>query len=695
MNRSLALVASALAVAASTLPPAVLAAPQAAQSAERSASPSAPPVEACVSAWMVARGWLDQFGLPRESDAAAAVPLPSTSGVSVVLRAAGAVVGRADVNPADGLALRRAMGRAMGEALATMRSAIEKSGENAGPRLTLELELAGEPTPLLGKTVVDAARRVRPGVDGLAIRRGDRWALAYPGRLLAANTADNPVATFAALAADVGLQANDLADLKKVADVALYRVETVRLVQFQPGAPPVALIRNDELVADSAVTRAALTDLVAATARRLVRAVYRPSADAPPRGFLGDYRSVSDERRPPIAPAFEQALCCFALLHLTQNVSPGAATTSGTDANGSAGASRDPAASSRAEGDAFVAETRRTVLQVLEALSTETSTAVVGSGGDAFGDRRAAAAAALAILELPADGRPPWLAQMLEWALARVNEGFSERDGFIDTDGKPLSAQSQALLACALARAARASAATAAGGASLPTAGSAAGAPPAPAPATAASAASGTTSSVRDASAFRARAAIAADAAWRGVSPPMRVSLLPWIVWVERDLAATNPVGTAPRPRSALLDLRDQVLASQAGRGDVALDREDADLRGGFALAGAGASAVGGSDGSPNVTAQSLRPIAGLAAMLADPEMTPAPARVPLAARQRDACRFILQLAVRPPMNELYRRPETVVGGIREATWDSTQPVAAQAMALVALVDSLAVWSPE
>lgn len=629
-----------------------------------SASPSAPPVDPCVAAWTIARGWLDQFGLPREHDAAAAVALPGTTGVSVVLRAAGSVVGRGDANPADGLSLRRAMGRAMGEALGAMRSAIEKSGENLGPKLSLEIEFAGEPTPLIGKSVVDASRRVRPGIDGLAVRRGQRWAIAYPGRLLAVNAADNPIATFAGLAADLGLQAADLADLGAQRDVALYRVDTVRLVQLAPGAMPTALWRNDELVADGAVDRDALAQLLASTARRLVRSVYRPAVDVPPRGFFGDYRPVTDERRPPIAPAFEQMLCCLALLHLAEPLQQAV-----TD-------SRSLVGLARADAEAFVAETRTTALQVLESLSSETSTAVVGAGGDIFGDRRAAACAVLAILELPTKDRAPWLNQMLEWALTRVNDGFNERDGFVDVDGKPVAAQVQALLASALARADRVHR-------------------------------DGSAPTIDPKLCSRDRAAFAVDVAWRGVAGNMQATLLPWIVWAERDLQATAPSGGASgqagRRSSALIDLRDQLLAAQAGLGDVELDRADADLRGGFVLNSGGPAAAGGSAsdaplgsfGSPNVTAQSLRPFAAFAAMLAEPAWTPPAAFGPLMARQRAAARFVLQLAVRPPVDTLYRRPSAVVGGIRAATWDCDQPVAPQAMAIIGLVDTLVAWPKE
>jgi len=583
-----------------------------------------PPVEDLVAAWSVARRWLDNLALPREQDANAAVVIRDAWGLSVIIRAGGEVVGRGDIAPFDGLALRRAMSRAMGEVLGSgLRSTIERSSEPIGPKLTLELEVCGEPIPLVGGTFMEAARRVRPGIDVLALRRGERFAAAYAGRVLATNTAGNIVGTFAGLAADLGLPARDLPELRRSDDVAAYRAPSVRLVQLRPGEAPQSLPRNDEYFPESGVTRENASLFVTAVAHRMIRATTKPSDVEEGTLFRGDYRVATDEFRPPLAPAFEQGLATLALLRFAS--SEAALAPLGEELS------------------ALVGEARNTAIKVLEELAEAPTGAA-----EPFDDPRAAAAAVLAILELPAEDRPAWLSQMLVWAIERMRERFDVERGFIGVEGRPLPPHAQSIMAAAIARTAA--------------------------------------EQISMVSMVEAQAAV--DAAWHSVPRSQRVALLPWIVWAERDLARVPNLPA--RSREPLFVLREELLAVQVGFDGDASNPDAMWARGGFVLT---APESTGPEAVAN--AQSLRPIAGLAAMLLDERLTPEPAVSGLFVRQKAGLRFVMQLTVRAPVDRLFRRPERALGGVREALWDADQPVAAQALALLALVDSLRAWPTE
>ncbi len=630
-----------------------------------------PEIEEVVAAWSIARGWVDRFAVPREHDAGSAVAVRGAGAVSVVLRAQGATVGRATIAPADGLAVRRAVGRAMSETLGTLRSAIEVEGDAAGRRLTLEMEIAGEPVPLLGRTIAEAARRVRPGLDGLAMRRGERWAFAFPGRLLATNVAENPAATIASLAAELDLPARDLPELRELDAVDLYRFETIRLVQMHPGDQPTTLYRGDELLPQGAVTRAATERAAIAIAERLLRSVQRaplpadraperPRVDPPESGdrvaspapgplwFPGTYRPLADDHRPPVAPPLDQVLCAGALLH----------------------AAASPAINRAPGGPALAAAARETALRVIETVALDPPALLLGEEEDLLLDPRVAAATALAVLAIAPADRAPWVAQLLKWSLERI--GAIDTSAPVDAAARAARGAERSALGAALVAAATARAALEEGLGVAP-----------------------------------ARVATAIEAAWASVPASDRASMLPWIVWAERDL---HGLGMKGHPE-VLIELREQLLAFQVGYGEAvdggaamlnprpgadssaalgAASRTPPDLIGAFVLSGAATPFA-----PPEVSAQSLRPLAGLAAMLIDERVTPEAARAPLWRRQHAGLRFAMQLVVRAPVDGLSRNPAAVRDGVRQAPWNSEQAPAAQAMAIIALVDSLAAWPAE
>ena len=213
--------------------------------------------------------------------------------------------------------LRRAAGRAFGEVLgdpvvANLPAAIRAA---IGPKLTLELEVAGRPVPLLGRSFREFARQLEPGLDGLAIRRADDWALMFPAQMRAANTAGDVPRQVLPLAVQLGLPAAAPGDLLTRLDVSLYRFRTTHLAQAAPDKRPFSTVRGDVVVARSEVTPRRIAATADAIAQHLLRS-FSPLDVAP--GLMGTYRPAPDQYEPLIAPPREQALAAYALARYAQ-----------------------------------------------------------------------------------------------------------------------------------------------------------------------------------------------------------------------------------------------------------------------------------------------------------------------------------------------------------------------------------------
>jgi hypothetical protein len=168
---------------------------------------------------------------------------------------------------------------------------------------------------------------------------------------------------------------------------------------------------------------------------------------------------------------------------------------------------------------------------------------------------------------------------------------------------------------------------------------------------------------------------IALDATWLSANQIEQVGLLPWIGWAEMDYAAAT--GASPlEAEERLSTLRSLLWASQVGAG---AGRAEPDLIGGFGLAGPFGT---------QVTAQGIRPAAWLsrrATIMAGNESD----RASEVGRLLLFGRFLMQLGVRAEDGWSYRSPGVAGGGVREAIWDSWQPLPAQALALLTASDIL------
>jgi hypothetical protein len=294
-----------------------------------------PPVEPAVGAFLAARSWVDTLDCPTADDPAALVELPGCRGVSVMLRHEGRLVGHGDEFAGDAAAadpdrlmLRRAVAKAISKARGdrVVGSLPEEIRGGAGDRLTLEIEFAGEPSPLLGRTFAECAARVEPGIDGMALRRGDVFLASFPSRLLATGLAGTPGRTLLSLATEAGLPAKDLSELVALEPVGVYRFRTLRLAQSEPGGLPEEVFRSGRVVDGAEVTRERLASLLSDLLQRLRKTIPDPAGGEPEtllaKGLaLGDYLPVPDEYRPLVAPPLDQAMLAFALADVAANES--------------------------------------------------------------------------------------------------------------------------------------------------------------------------------------------------------------------------------------------------------------------------------------------------------------------------------------------------------------------------------------
>ena len=152
---------------------------------------AAPPLPESLAAWFEVRSWLDAGGPPASDRPEARISIPESDRVAVVLRLDGRTVGVGLSSDATTLALHEATETAISRLRRSRApNASTDDRRRALARLQLEIEVAGVRRPLVGATLAAAASRLRFGLDGVAIRRRDRIALAFPGRMLATGTAN-------------------------------------------------------------------------------------------------------------------------------------------------------------------------------------------------------------------------------------------------------------------------------------------------------------------------------------------------------------------------------------------------------------------------------------------------------------------------------------------------------------------------
>ncbi len=283
-------------------------------------SPVLPDATDVIRAYTTVRGWLDAFDTPEPAEAESRVPVKGAHGVCVILRRSGRVLGAGVDWSTDDLAVRRAAGRAMSEMLAdeAVRTLPADLLAEAGRRVTLEMEFAGAPVPLVGQRFEDLASRVSPGLDGLAARRTDQWSVRFPAQMRAINQC-NPALVLPSIIVnlDVPLSSGQWAEARDRYGVSCYRFSTTHLTQQAPTGTPLVTYRGSELVDPSATTPAGLMRTLEGVVDHVLGRAYQRMQDGrlvhEPLGMMGTYHPTRDAYQPLIATPIEQALTSYAL----------------------------------------------------------------------------------------------------------------------------------------------------------------------------------------------------------------------------------------------------------------------------------------------------------------------------------------------------------------------------------------------
>ncbi|MBL9148945.1 MAG: hypothetical protein JNM94_09665 [Phycisphaerae bacterium] len=580
-----------------------------------------PDLESCIAAFLAARGWLDAGETPPPSDPSTALPLPGTRGVAVILRHRGRFVGSGDdwpVGAGDDRMLRRAFARALARAVGdTVIAALPRDlRDSTLKELSLEIDFAGRPEPLVGRTFAECATRIEPGLDGIAMRRGGgnaaRWAAVFPASMAASNLSAAPERGFLGLLGDLELPLKDLPDLVRSDPVGVFRFPSLRLAQTTPTEMPFIRGRGVQRYSDADVTPAAIERFAASTLSRLALSVAAAIPQAVTKelggggergveglGLFGNYEPVPDQFTPLIAPPLEQALAAWA-----------AASVSTCERF-------NPELRERAH---------RFAVDLLVDLALRTSAEESPSA--------TTPPMAFALCAVSALGDPEKLpAPVREFAsLAREKLGVQFKSGNVGDRALATMASAMALVGDG-----------------------------------------------RVAGTTETRAAL--DALWTAATPPELVGHLPWLALAEVAYAKNTGQPVANGERA--LQILDVLLPAQAGFGRYP---SDDDLRGGFRLTGAGRNSV---------NSQSLRPGLGLAVIASQPGYLPPERQADLVRRVRSLVRFAMELAVDERESLFFRNPPRCQGGVRVALWDSTMPVAANAMAILVATEAVeALTSP-
>ena len=568
-------------------------------------------------AYSSVRAWVDAGELPDElpgelpggvSDAGG---VPAVFGASVTLRVEGRVVGRGSVVrlEASSSVIRAAAQLAFDDARASgLHEAVwgpAAAGAGEPDRVRVSLELAGALVPLDAGSLVELTLGLSPGLDGVAVGRGDRIVPAFPGAMLARNA--GPATAASALVSALSGDERDALEEPGVLRERGFRYFRFRTVHLAPPAGSVGpefLHRGGRIIEPGSTTTREIVALADETARFLIARAY-PGAE--PYGMLGTLDPATGRSEPLFAGAFAQAVSAYALLR--------------------AGESR-----------ALPLETRESArasgLALLDAL------AVLAPGEVAPWDDDVSSAAVVAAAGLAGDRAraTPVRARLLERCNERLLASFDPLFGFADA----LPEAARGVVAWGLVS--RAVQSEDAGDLGL--------------------------------------AQGAVRAAMLGTNPGELAAQMPFLAWGAIDLARVGAPAEAPIGTPALIAMRDNVRAHTINPEDV--PRDERDLVGGVVF-------TRGAVPLPSVHA--LRPVSALAAMLGHPALTPGTLRDGSVSREIASMtrllRFVRQLSVSEAEAHAYVRPESSLGGVRNALWDQRMRPESAALALLAACETL------
>jgi len=272
-------------------------------------SPGLPAAQDTMEVWREIEPWVRGWSVPPQPTA---LDPEGSTGAAVTLRLGGRILGRSSRMGDDGLCVWNAVRQAWIEADANLpfeRDALRDAHiRDAAQGVTIELELAGVLTPVLGESEAAIVGSFSPGYHGVAARVGGSLEGVFPGVMLTANA--GPAEGIRIAAGRLGLPPVALGELVTKRGMRVYRFPTRHLAQPEPGSAPVFLYRGGRIVPLGDVTLANLRTAADECAEQLISRRWKGPE---PHGMLGDYDPVLDSFDPSIAPPLAQGLAAFAL----------------------------------------------------------------------------------------------------------------------------------------------------------------------------------------------------------------------------------------------------------------------------------------------------------------------------------------------------------------------------------------------
>lgn len=353
------------------------------------------------------RSWVDRGGAPETPDA----EIPRAWVVTVTIRdggrSEGQVIGEETIAARDergaATAIQRAAQRAIRRAVSRLQGepdALRAQRVRDGlARTRLSVEVATQrPIPAAGGVGVDTIDEwIRPGIEGLVVRRGDDARARTPGQMLASGQpASAAVVSMVAELADSPAEALEPFDALADRGFGLSLFRVTHAAQATAGGPPLLLHRGG-IVARPIGTQAEVAEMADRLARHLMK---RTWAGVERFGLRGDLDPVYSRFTPSVAPPFAQAFAAEALARYAR--APGVNTETAARAMSSA-------------------ETILSALAVVEQ-----------SERAPWGDAVSASAclSALALLDRLTVDRSDELRGLRERCLRAIGDAFTEAAGF-------------------------------------------------------------------------------------------------------------------------------------------------------------------------------------------------------------------------------------------------------------------------
>lgn len=267
----------------------------------------------------------------RAPEAPASIDPAGATGACVTLRYSGVVVGRAariaESDDEEGTTIWRAARAALAEAIEKMpvgQDALRRERLlEAAPAITIDLQVAGELTPLGGRTFQEAVLRLTPGLDGVAARRGGRIESVFPGTMLSTNLSTSGALSAAvnelqidapgigSVRIGIGDPRISLRQLRDDFGLVVYMFRVQHIAQVESGGAPRFLFRGGRVVNLGEMSMRSLRSMADQVAEHLLAHKW-PREE--PLGLMGTLRPwLGTYEEPVIAPPADQAMAALAL----------------------------------------------------------------------------------------------------------------------------------------------------------------------------------------------------------------------------------------------------------------------------------------------------------------------------------------------------------------------------------------------